>query len=79
MQGALHFTLFGFTCLLMLVNAATQDGETGKSLKSEANEVEAKEMAVKREEVMIRSARSPGRNPRRKTEEKNELILELNL
>ena len=40
MQGSLHFTLFGFACLLMLVTAATQDGETGKSLKSKATEVE---------------------------------------
>ena len=71
MQGSLHFTLFGFACLVILVNAATQDGETGKSLKSKATEVED---MVKREEVVIRSARSPGRNPRRKTEEKNETL-----
>ena len=32
------------------------------------------EMAVKREEVVNRSARSPGRNPRRKTGEKNETL-----
>ena len=74
MQGSLHFTLFSFACLVILVNAATQDGETGKSLKSKATEVEDREMVVKREEVMIRSARSPGRNPRRKTEEKNETL-----
>ena len=70
MQGSLHFTLFGFACLVILVNAATQDGETGKSLKSKATEVED---MVKREEVVIRSARSPGRNPRRKTEEMKKL------
>ena len=74
MHGSLHFTLFGFACLLILVNAATQDGETVKSLKSEATEVEDREMVVKREEVMIRSERSPGRNPRRKTGEKNETL-----